>query len=191
MGFQEWSWTFRIRRVMIAASAACRKAGGPGPADRGRRTGAGGTPVAVPAENRITPGCACLSNTEFTECTEKPLARGLQTHSSRAERGQASGEIEDANSRLNQGCLHPRSHLTCNAGRCILRPALECVTVLGFSIQSFVRTLLPIERSCRNTNSNPIASVSEAPCAPWSLRWQDRVLISTLSPASDFCPGLM
>ncbi len=38
-----------------------------------------------------------------------------------------SGEIEDANSWWNQGCLHPRSHLTCNAGRCNLRPALECV----------------------------------------------------------------
>ncbi len=38
-----------------------------------------------------------------------------------------SGEIEDANSRQNQGCLHPRSHLTCNAGLWHLRPALECV----------------------------------------------------------------
>ena len=37
-----------------------------------------------------------------------------------------SGEIEDANSRWDQGCLHPRSHLTCNAGLRYLRPALEC-----------------------------------------------------------------
>ena len=67
----------------------------------------------------VTPRCACLFNTEFTELTEfteKAQKVATGAHSSRAERGHVRRDRGCKQLSETTGCLHPRSRLTCNAG---------------------------------------------------------------------------
>jgi len=86
--------------------------------------------------------CRLLASSTSPDLQRRPPARSgpalecerqmiLQTHSSRAQRGQGARDRGCEQPAVSGRCLHHRSRVPCNAGRKQPGPALECVSFGG------------------------------------------------------------